>query len=582
MHPYHQDAVTRWSQILEFPTEILQQIFLLVARSSWNEPCTRSSVMSLSHVCSRWRQIALGYPPLWSLITTADLCNRRWMNTVVQRSKSCPLSINFRSMRSSDEQLDTCRIPFIHGAKEISLVSDYQMFLELQSSEKWASSLETLRICVENVDDYETPSTSALGSDYIARLDEQHLPNLPFFGQAHKLEYVEAPHLRHLSLTNCYTPRAMLKSSPNLERLELSHRWDIWSYYNVSDWTSMLRCLPHLTFLSIDGAMRWDLYDPRKVHNWRTEALSITKLADLRINRCSLGCATLIRIFSPPPRSLQLSFTDVRYDDEFTLFCDAMQSWFRSWGANTPNPYLYVSIQPDGIIVHNRSTRQKCVSMDEQDSPSLQLALSWRAEYAGEKGLDLISPLLNLVSTTEPHPDSMFHSPTSPLTRGCEELELSIGLFDYEDKAFRTVTAEFFRRFADVKILTCVGGAGAVLAPLASQDEQVEHPDLFPLLESLCFDHVQFKDGLGQELLDFLRLRTHPCQPVGHVELNGCYNVGQNFVTSLQRANIQVVLGEGTVLVDNDNCGRNKKRTREPWTKDQVKLLMKNWAASAR
>jgi hypothetical protein len=209
--------------------------------------------------------------------------------------------------------------------------------------------------------------------------------------------------------------------------------------------------------------------------------------------------------------------------------------------------------------------------MDE-DSPSLQLALYWRAEHAGEKGLDLISPLLNLVSAGESRLSSTFYPPTSPLTRGCKELELSIGLFDYEDKAFRTVIAEFFRGFGDVKRLTCVGGAAAMLTPLACHDEQVGHPELFPLLESLCFDHVQFKDGLGQELLDFFRRRTHLCRPVGHVELNGCHNVGQNIVTSLQRANVQVVLGEGTVLVNDDNCGRNEKRTREPWTKDQVKV----------
>ncbi len=246
MHPYHQDADTRWSQMLEFPTEILHQIFLLVARSSWNEPCTRSSVKSLSHVCSRWRQIALGYPPLWTLITTTDLCNRRWMNTVVQRSRSCPLSINFRSIRSSYEQLDTCRIPFTHRTKEISLVSDYQMFHVLQSSENWASSLETLRICIGKVDDYETPTTSALGSDYIARLDEQHLPTLPFFGPVHKLRYIEAPNLRQLSLTNCYIPWPRLKNFQNLERLELSHWWDTWDHYHVSDWTSIIQCLPHL------------------------------------------------------------------------------------------------------------------------------------------------------------------------------------------------------------------------------------------------------------------------------------------------------------------------------------------------
>ena len=440
------------------------------------------------------------------------------------------------------------------------------MLCELQSSAKWASRLETLRICVGKVDDYETPIKSALGSDYIARLDEQHLPNLPFFGQVYTLEYVEAPNLRHLSLANCYIHWGSLKSSPNLERLELSHG-PYRGHYNVSDWISIIRCLPHLTFLSVDGAMKWGSLDRHEVHSWHTEAPPITKLADLRINRCSPGCATLLRIFSPQPRSLQLTFTDIRYDDEFTLFGDAIQSWFRSWEANTPNPYLYVSIQPEGIIVHNRST-----TMSEEDSPSLQLALYWRAEYAGEKGLDLISPLLNLVSTAELHPDSKFYSQTSPLTRGCEELELNIGLFNYKDKAFRTVIAEFFRGFDDVKRLTCIGGAAAMLAQLASRDEHVGRSDLFPLLESLCFNHVQFKDGLGQELLDFFKRRTHLCQPVEYIELNGCHNVSQDLVTSLEHANVQVVLGQGTVLVNDDNCGRNEKRTRESWTGDQVKV----------
>ena len=560
------NIATKRSQILEFPTEILQQIFLLVCRSSGNTPCTRSSVMILSHVCSRWRHIALGYSPLWTFFTNADFCHHRWMSTVIQRSGSCSLSINFRSSWFLDEQLEM--IHSLPRVKKIFFFSDYWMVDRLLSSAKWAPDLETLQLCVGDAEDCETPMTYSVGSHYIARVNEQHLPNLPFFGDVYTLYYDQAPTLRHISLTNCCI-RPAIKSSPSLERLEISHGPCGLGHF-VSDWAAIIRCLPSLTFLSIDGAMTRDPSYRRTEYNLLTELPPVTQLKDLRINRCSLACASLLHIFAPQPRSLQLTFTDAHYNEEFNLFCDALQVWFRGWGADTPNTYLYVSIQPEGIIVHNRSTRQEFISTYVESSPSLQLALYWQAGYAGEKELDLISATMNLISTLEPHPDSTFYSLTSPLTRGCEELELSVGLFDYEDEALRTVITGFLSRFRDVKKLTCIGGAAAMLTLLAPEARQVGDVSLFPLLEYFCFDHVDFKDGLGKKLEHFLRSHAKLRQSVGHVALNGCHNVSQRFFTSLGRTCTKVVLGHDTVLVD-DYRG-NVTGTREPWTNDQAKV----------
>ena len=493
------NTATKWSQ--DFLAGTLQQIFLLVGSESGDAPC--SSAMILSHVCSRWRQIVLGYSPLWTFLTA-----------------------------------------------------------------QCAPGLETLRLCVGDAEDCETPTAHSVGGDYIARVNEQHLPNLPFFGDVFTLYHGMAPNLRHMSLTNCYIRPASIKGSPNLERLEMSHGSCSLGHNFVSDWVAIIRCLPCLTFLSIDGAMTWDPSYCSTKRDLLTEPPPVTQLQDLRINRCSPACASLLHIFAPQPRSLQLTFTDVRYNEEFNLFCDALQAWFRDWQADTPNPYLYVSIQPEGIIVHNRSTRQESVSTCVESSPSLQLTLYWQAEYAGEKWLGLISAVLNFISTLEPYPDPTFYSLTSPLTRGCEELELSVGLFDYEDEALRTVITEFLSRFGDVKKLTCIGGAAAMLP---SEARQVRDVSLLPFLEYLCFDHVDFKAGLEKKLEDFLRHDAKLCQTVGQVALNGCHNVSQSFFKSLGRICAKVILGHGTVLVD-DDCRRSVRGIREPWTKDQAKV----------
>lgn len=52
-----------------FPTELLQHIFLLsmYPRAVW-AVSVRSPPFVLSHVCSRWRAVTLGFPQLWSWV----------------------------------------------------------------------------------------------------------------------------------------------------------------------------------------------------------------------------------------------------------------------------------------------------------------------------------------------------------------------------------------------------------------------------------------------------------------------------------------------------------------------------------
>ncbi|KAK2462675.1 hypothetical protein APHAL10511_005291 [Amanita phalloides] len=536
--------------------------------------------MVLSHVCSRWRHIAAHYPPIWTIITHADFCNYRWIDTVLQRSGSCcALRVNFHAKQSVDKELQLLAFVQHRGkVKELSLVTDYETIQKLQSSHHpgWALGLEKLRICVGDAGQRDTQTDDRVQfRDYIAHVNAQHLPNLPFFGNPHKLNHEDTvPNLRHLSLTNCFVSIPLVEGSlslyPNLERLEISHI-PIECHHSVQSWSFIARALPHLKYLEIDGAMVWDpAFDKNFNEDTRLAKFPLlSQLTELRINRCTLACAAFLYNFSAQPRSWQFTCIDVRYDEEFPLFCMMMQMWLRSWDATVPNRYLFVSIQPDGIIVHNRSMRHN----RGDATPVLQLALYWKAMHVGQRLLNMLSPLLNLIFTSEPHPN-IVHPYASPLTVGCEELELSVGLFDYDDRKLLKVVTQALCHFRDVKKLTCIGGAGTVLASLTPQGRPARANDLLPSVDCIRFDHVNFDDGMERQLTDYIRLRSNRCQALCHIELDECRNVHRAIVTRLERAGTRVAIGTGTVLVDNDDSLEKnwEGATREPWTRGQVQV----------
>ncbi|KAF8634130.1 hypothetical protein AX15_001062 [Amanita polypyramis BW_CC] len=587
-YPNPQKATIQPSGIIEFPTEILEHVFLLATMSSFSDPplhCERnilSPAKVLSHVCKRWRRITVNYSLLWSFITRADFCNFYWMQVVLQLSGSYPLKINFHSTYSSWKELEMLYFITRPGRiKQFSLETDHTM--PTLSTRSWPLNLENLRICMRAEDDRSLATDTETG-DYVSHITAHHVPDLLFHTQPHELgalhydmprslfKICEVTKLRHLSLINCYViPDDLI--FPNLQRLEISHVLPArqCSGSLMCEWEQFIRCLPRLKSLSIDGAMGWHSICDERIKQ-STDVLPQGRLTDLQINRCSPGCATLLNILSP--RSLQLTCTDVYDNEEFRPFCIGVQSWLKRWKTNVPNRYLFVSIQPDGIIVHNRSTRQE---EDNEASPALQLVLYWKARSAG-KGLDLIAPLLNLISTMEPHPSTDLYPTSSPLVLGCATLELSIGLFDYKNRAFRRVITQFLCRFRDVKKLRCIGGAAVALASLTPDKRPAEIEPSFPLLECVCFDHIDLEDELGEKLAALFRLWAHQNCSVNRIELNGCQYVSQSTVASLRHAGTEVVLDEGTILTDGSS---KDKGTKMVWTSDQVKLLMKKWAGKS-
>ncbi|KAF8625913.1 hypothetical protein AX17_006639 [Amanita inopinata Kibby_2008] len=578
------------SPIFTLPTEVLQEIFLFAVESSFNQPphhlvSSLSTAKVLSHICTRWRRIAFNYPPLWHSITDADLCNAKWLAGVLERSGSSSLRVRLCTL--VDVEVDKKFISCVPMRRHLSRVtelywdSDIGTFEMLQPLlHNWFSGLQKLNITIWD----DTYGQLASGDfllerkddvdkgDYAGYVNAQHTPNLPYLPACKTaLRYTGgySSDLRTLSLVSCHIDLPCLALFKNLEKLEVSHP-STPADLMVHDWACVIRHMPKLRTLAVDGAIR-----DQRIHKLEeldstihilSDLQSQSQLMDLRINRCCPLSALLLHTASlNKPCSLQFTCATLEPSPEFGVLCAAFRFWFSRWPTEVENPYLYVSIEPNGIIVHNcitsfrhRMSHEK--DWQETDPPTVQLALSWQSGDAGENGFDLIVPLLSVLFEGEERP--------GPLTQGCEELELSIGLFDYEDDSFKRIISRFLTRFDDVKRLRCIAGAGNALTSL-SKGRCIT--PLLPPLDCIDFDYVDFEDDSGLE--ELVKWRSAMGLPVSRVAFDGCRGIGADIISCLEGAGVRVVLGKGTVL-----C---KVPARKKWTSDQAKLLMQQWAEEA-
>ncbi|KAF6759714.1 hypothetical protein DFP72DRAFT_795590, partial [Ephemerocybe angulata] len=68
------------------PPEILAAIFLLIPRDVGD-----TSWIRVTHVCHRWREVALNDPRFWSVLNSVPPC---FMEFALARSKGAPISVH--------------------------------------------------------------------------------------------------------------------------------------------------------------------------------------------------------------------------------------------------------------------------------------------------------------------------------------------------------------------------------------------------------------------------------------------------------------------------------------------------------
>lgn len=195
--------------------------------------------ISFSHVCQRWRTLALDYAPLWSTFSVSD-CNIDSASELITRSRRAPLSVRVR--------LPNCALMPLAPASGAchDLLQPFRQpqtatrirSLELRAGHKWAKAafstlvafpmLETLALVGCEVNKYQVPRVQLPGvfSDSLKQLSTMFL-----VGVCIPLESPVCSNLRALRLDRTMHSLAAfldaLKDMPFIEDLHLNRSFDV-------------------------------------------------------------------------------------------------------------------------------------------------------------------------------------------------------------------------------------------------------------------------------------------------------------------------------------------------------------------
>jgi hypothetical protein len=145
--PLHAHAPQHARPISILPAEILARIFHFNAFSSSPIPWAGSTV---THVCRRWRQIALDDSTLWTHFSTSPR-NKDWIAERLSRARNAPLVIELDGSMGKD--MFSLFTPHISHTRELylrnlSLSLDSEIVQEISIQK--APALERLELSVSN------------------------------------------------------------------------------------------------------------------------------------------------------------------------------------------------------------------------------------------------------------------------------------------------------------------------------------------------------------------------------------------------------------------------------------------------
>jgi len=301
-----------FAPISRLPPEILCRIFE-IARDTDHIRHRRPEVcVTITHVCSAWRDIAMRFPGLWSRITPSYHLN--WVEAMMLRSGTAPLRIHV------DPGHKLYTLPTILSDATVKRLQ------ELAISGLHFPALALKMHCPSMFDCYapllERFNITFASPSFDARSDDVMLDRLFSKG---------TPHLRHLTMKNCLLPctSLMFRSPLTFLRLALSHDSDTSMLWTVDQLADVLENLPTLETLELHNViptMSRPFAPPAPASALRTIALP--RLAKLSIvshtfSQCSLLLDRLAMIPSsyihlecsthdePLGRPLQLSFSSL-------------------------------------------------------------------------------------------------------------------------------------------------------------------------------------------------------------------------------------------------------------------------------
>ncbi|TFK85026.1 hypothetical protein K466DRAFT_664773 [Polyporus arcularius HHB13444] len=268
------------ASVHRLPNEILHRIFkhLVLRREAYagyelyvygqREPGSDTrTILRLTHVCRRWRDLLLNSPSLWARISCSDAEVTR---TFLERSRSAPLSLVL-----SDYDPNAEEILAEHGWRlerlDLAISEGSDLFSLLSTISPWPSSLECLTIYAENTGSTDGPRTSSL------------LFSQPSLGLK-ALALAPAP---------CWLPS---NHFPALTHLHLDGASEM-RLPNVNQLLTLLMNSPALQFIHISA---FDLDDKGDTIPRSTPTIALNHLRSLAFVSCDVETFDLLNYLSIP------------------------------------------------------------------------------------------------------------------------------------------------------------------------------------------------------------------------------------------------------------------------------------------
>ena len=112
------------------PPEVLMRIFSIAAKMESSELSTSQiqRAMCISHVCSRWRAIALGLPTLWRKFTGAS-DGPRLISWALSHTKEASLMVELKFMRSQSQAATMKRFWAMFSPELIRRITDIRIIM---------------------------------------------------------------------------------------------------------------------------------------------------------------------------------------------------------------------------------------------------------------------------------------------------------------------------------------------------------------------------------------------------------------------------------------------------------------------
>ncbi|KAK0238938.1 hypothetical protein EDD85DRAFT_1002232 [Armillaria nabsnona] len=484
--------------ISQLPPEMLSRIFLFVS-------CPRESSyksllwINVSHVSQHWRDVALGFPALWS---SPPFMNPTWAHEMLKRSKMAPLTIVADLIYMTPKMLDVFDDAMRQADRsaELNLTGAKIMEKYLTDITKRAPFLN--KLCISQV-----------YTRYNENEERIALPYNFFDGQA--------PRLRHLDLRRCqvHWDSGLMQ---NLTYLRIVEPGDFRP--TTSQLVDLLEQMPYLETLDLDHALPI-VSETTKTLPSPSHVISLPRLSQIHLVSSVLETANLFNHIDFPSTAtmrLILDGTKGTGTDFSSLIPTISKSrTFASDNAIAGAPFKALSLTSPPIDVL---------------TPALELHLSWRSDSSGTK---------EQVAQTI-----------------CQALPLAqlrvLRVFDPECDFKHTTWVDLFGSLPKLKKIE-FSGSGTTRAftkalgetkppPPVDADQsynlrrkkQIPDSVYFPRLHSLVYSGTDFADLLDM-FLDMLMVRAECGTEVQDLSLTNCTHLYEEEVELIEEVVVDVM-----------------------------------------